>query len=69
MSVVSCMWGRQRSLDERPQEHDNSVKEGDSESAHSQHQVMTGRKVLSKPIIEGVRVIVSLGTCTGAGLY
>ena len=33
------------------------MKEGDSKSALSQHQVMTGHKVMNKPMIEGVRVI------------
>ena len=33
------------------------MKEGDSKSAISQHQVKTGHKVLSKPVIEGIRVI------------
>ena len=47
----------ERSLRERAQEHNKSVKEGDSKSGHSQHQVMTGHKVLSKPVIEGVSVI------------
>ena len=46
-----------RSLGERTQEHDKSMKEGDSKSALSQHQVMTGYKVLNTPMIEGVRVI------------
>ena len=31
----------ERSLSQRIQEHDKSVKEGDSKSAFSQHQVMT----------------------------
>ena len=31
--------------------------ESDSKLAHSQHQVMMGHKVLSKPVIEGVSVI------------
>ena len=39
------------------QAHDKSVKEGDSKSSLSQHQLMTGHKVLNKPMIEGVRVI------------
>ena len=47
----------ERSLGKRAQEHDKSVKEGDSKSALSQHKVMTGHKVLSKPVIEGVSVI------------
>ena len=47
----------ERSLGERTQEHDKSVKEGDSKSALSQHQVMTGHQVLKKPMIEGVWVI------------
>ena len=34
-----------RSLGERTQEHDTSVKEGDSKSALSQQQVITGHKV------------------------
>ena len=52
------------SLGERTQEHDKSVKEGESKSALSHRQVMTGHKVLNKPIIEGVRVIDSdTGTC------
>ena len=42
----------ERSLGERVQEHDKSVKEGDSKSALSQHQV-----IISKQLIEGVRVI------------
>ena len=46
----------ERSLGEQAQEH-KSVKEGNSKSALSQHQVMTGHKVLSKPVIEGVSVI------------
>ena len=33
------------------------MKEGDSKSALSQHWMMTGHKVLSKPVIEGVSVI------------
>ena len=45
------------SLGKRAQKHDKSVKEGYSKSALSQHQVMTGHKVLSKPVIEGVSVI------------
>ena len=48
------MWGRP--LGKRAQE-DKSVKESDSKSAFSKHQVMTGHKVLSKPVIEGVGVI------------
>ena len=47
----------ERSLGKRAQEHDKSVKEGDSKSALSQHQAKTGHKVLSKPVMEGVRVI------------
>ena len=47
----------ERSLGERAQEHDKSVKEGESKSALSQHQVMTGHIVLSKPVIEGVSVV------------
>ena len=47
----------ERSLGEKAVEHDNSVKEGDSNLALIQHQVMTGHKVLSKPVIEGVAVI------------
>ena len=47
----------ERSLVERIQEHDKSVKEGYSKLALSQHQVMTGHKVLNKPMIEGIRVI------------
>ena len=38
----------ERSLGERAQEHDKSVKQGDSKSALGQHQVKTGHKVLSK---------------------
>ena len=48
---------RERSIGERMQEHDKSVKEGESKLALSQYQVMTGHKVLSKPIIEGVSLI------------
>ena len=44
----------ERSLGERTQEHDKSMKECDSKSAPSQHEVMTGHKV---PMIEGVSVI------------
>ena len=33
------------------------MKEGDSKSALSQHQVKTGHVVISKPVIEGERVI------------
>ena len=53
------MYGREkeRYLGERTQEHDKSVNEGDSKWALSQHQVMTGHKVLSKPMMEGVGVI------------
>ena len=47
----------ERSLVERAQKDDKSVKEGDSKSALSQHQVTTGQKVLSKPVTEGVNVI------------
>ena len=47
----------ERSLVERAQEHDKSVKEGDSQSALSQHQVTTGHKALSKPMIEGISMI------------
>ena len=46
-----------RSLGERTQEYDKSVKEGDSNLALSQHQVMTGHMVLSQPMIEGVSMI------------
>ena len=46
-----------RAVGERTQEHDKSVKERDSKSALSQHQMMTGHKVLNKPKIECVRVI------------
>ena len=46
-----------RSLGERTQEHNKFVKKGDSKSALSQHQVMTGHKVLKKAMIEGIRVI------------
>ena len=46
-----------RSLGERSQEHYKSVKEGDLKSALSQHQVKTGYVVISKPVIEGLRVI------------
>ena len=45
-----------RSLGERVQEHDTLVKAGYSKSALS-HQMKMGHKVLSKPMIEGVRVI------------
>ena len=57
-SVGSCMWmgEMERSLGQRTQEHDKSVKEGDSNSALSQCHVMTGHKLLNKPIIEGIRV-------------
>ena len=49
---------RERERDrERAQEYDKSVREGDSKSALSQHQVMTGHKVLSKLVIERVSVI------------
>ena len=47
----------ERSLGERTQEHDKSVKMGESKSAISQHQVPTGHTVLNKPMMEGVRVI------------
>ena len=47
----------ERCLGEKAQEHDRSVKEGDLKTALSQHQVMTGHKVLSKPVIEGFQVI------------
>ena len=47
----------ERSLGERVQEHDKSVKEGDSKSGLCQHQRMTGHKVLSKLVIEGVSLI------------
>ena len=39
------------------QEHDKSAKEGDFKSGLSQHKVMTGHKVLTKPMPEGVSVI------------
>ena len=45
------MGKRERSLGHK---NISSVKEGDSKSALSQHQVMTGHKVL---VIEGVNVI------------
>ena len=47
----------ERSLGERAQERDKSIKEGDSESALSEHQVITGHKIFSKLVIEGVNVI------------
>ena len=47
----------ERSLGESVQKHDKSVKEGDLKSALSQHQVMTGHKVISKSVTEGVSVI------------
>ena len=47
----------ERFLGKRTQEHDKSVKEDDLKSALSQHQVMTGHKVLNKSMIEGVRTI------------
>ena len=47
----------ERILSKRAQGHDKSLNDGDSKSALSQHQVMTGHKVLSKPVIEGVKVI------------
>ena len=47
----------ERSLGERTQEHDKSVKEGDSKSPLSQHQETIRHTVLSKLIIEGVSVI------------
>ena len=46
----------ERSLGESAQEHNKSVKEGNSKSALSQHQVKTGQVVISKPVIEGIRV-------------
>ena len=42
---------------ERAHEHDKSVKNGDLKSALSQHQVTTGHVVISKSLIQGVRVI------------
>ena len=51
------MGERERSLVENIQEHDKSVKEGDSKLDLSQYQVMTGYRVLNKPMIEGVKVI------------
>ena len=41
-------------VSERAQEHDKSVKEGESKSALSQHQVKTGHEVLSKPVIKSM---------------
>ena len=46
----------ERSLGEGTQEHDMSVKEGDSKSALSPQQ-MTGHTVLRKPMMEGVSLI------------
>ena len=46
-----------RSQCESAQEHDMSVKEDDFKSALSQHQVRTGHMVISKPVIDEVRVI------------
>ena len=54
-SAVSCMCVRQRSLGERQQEHDKSVKEGDSKPDLIQHQVKTGHVVITKPVIKEVR--------------
>ena len=51
------MWEMEISLGERTQEYNTSVKEGDSKSAQSQHQVMTSRTVLNKPMIERIRGI------------
>ena len=48
---TSVCGGMERALGERTQEHDKTVKEGDSKSSLSQHQVMTGHTVLSKPMI------------------
>ena len=45
------------SLSVQPQEHNKSVKDGDSKWALSHHQVMTGHVEFSKPVIEEVRVI------------
>ena len=47
-------WLEGRSLCERAQEHNKSVKEGDSKSALNQHQVKIGHKGLSKPVIKGM---------------
>ena len=58
-SVVSCIikvGEIERSLRERAQEHDKSVKAGDSKSAVGQHQMKTGHVIISIPAIEGVRV-------------
>ena len=44
-------------IGERGQAYDKSVNEGDSKLAISEHQAKTGHVILSKPAIEGVRVI------------
>ena len=47
----------ERSLGQRSEEHDKSVKEGESKSAVCHYQMKTGHVVVSKPMIEVVRVI------------
>ena len=49
----------ERSLGQQAREHDKSLKEGGSKSSLSQHQVKTGHVVISKPVIEGIGVIVN----------
>ena len=56
-SVGSCMSVTRRSLTERAQEHDKSLKECASNSALGQHQVKAGHVVISKPVTGEVRVI------------
>ena len=47
----------ERSIGERAQENEQSVKEGDSKSDLSPHRVKTDHKVLRKPDTEGAKVI------------
>ena len=54
---VVCGWDRELSRWESAQEHDKSVNEGNSKSAISQHQVKTEHVVISKPVVEGGRMI------------
>ena len=46
-----------RSMGERAEEHDKSIRKRDSKSALSEHQEKTGHVVTTKPLIQSIKII------------